>query len=181
MLQRRTNGENLHQIQASVQSIVYRSDNNLLLLHKKDDWVVVPVESAGHLDESEQKRLIHVVQEQSLPTLFAVVLEPLVAVPSVVRVPPTLESLRAFNRDYGHFAFALVPPDVSWIVLCTTDDYVLVGGTEAFVVQALGEDIQESLARFSLFATDTNLPEPLREYLQVVVQSVLHRSEAVTV
>jgi hypothetical protein len=81
--------------------------------------------------------------------------EPLESAPVCFRVPTTEEGLRELNEAIQDFYFILLPEDRSWAVVCTKDDYYLVGGPLRFVLLALGTSIGEARADFVGFAEST--------------------------
>ena len=122
------------------------------------DWAVVPVESADHFGETDVKRLAAAFRKAGHNELLAVATEPLENTPVCYRVPTTEEGLRELNEAIRNFFFILIPEDRSCAVLCTKDDYYLVGGPLPLVVLALSISITEARADFIAFAE--NSPHP---------------------
>jgi len=115
-------------------------------------WVVVPVESGLHFDERDAERIAWSARRANQATLRAVLLEKLKDVEDNVPVKATKEGLLAFNKQYGHFNCVLVPPDFSFAIVCSTDDYYLVAGRPDFVRSAFGVEISEASEKFAEFA-----------------------------
>ncbi len=128
-------------------------------------WVVVPVESALHIDEHDAERLARAASLLGKTKLRAVLLEGLKEVRSHLEVEATKEGLLLFNRECAHFNFALLPEDQSFAVICTTDDYYLVAGSKKFVEIVTGKEVAEARSDFEVFASDSFWSEPERARL----------------
>ena|ERR1035438_2702525 len=125
---------------------------------KEHRWTVVPVESADHFIETDIALLSAALRQAGHSECLAVATEPLANTPLCYKVPTTEEGLREFNQATWAFFFILFPEDRSCAVLCTKNDYYLVGGPAAFVTIALGAGILEARAKFAAFAA--NSPHP---------------------
>ena len=131
---------------------------------KEHGWTVVPVESADHFTETDITLLSAAFRQAGHSECLAVATEPLVNTPLCYKVPTTEAGLREFNQATWAFFFILLPEDRSCAVLCTKNDYYLVGGSQAFVTLALDADIPTARANFAAFAA--NSPHPtMREIL----------------
>lgn len=119
---------------------------------KEHNWTVVPVESADHFIETDVKRLSSAFRHAGLGGCLAVATELLDNTPLCYNVPTTDEGLREFNQAVWAFFFILIPDNRTCAVLCTKNDYYLVGGSAAFVTMAVGGDIVEARAKFAAFA-----------------------------
>jgi hypothetical protein len=131
-------------------------------------WLVVPVESALHFDENDAARLADAARHANQPILTVILLEQLKNVEDNVAMEASEQGLLAFSGKYGHFNCMLVPRDLSFAIVCRTDDYYLVAGPSEFVGSALGMDIREAQARFAEFAgNETWSPEDRARLLSV--------------
>jgi hypothetical protein len=83
--------------------------------------------------------------------------EPVGDFPSCYRVATTEQALLEFSETTWMFFFMLISADRSCAVLCTKNDYYLVGGSLPFVTAASG-NIAEAVAAFASFAESRPLP-----------------------
>jgi len=112
------------------------------------DWTVVPVESADHFGKTDIEHLAKAFRTAGCHELLAVATEALENTPVCYKVPTTEEGLHELNEAIRDFSFILLPEDKSCAVLCTKDDYYLVGGPLAFVHFALRTSIAQARADF---------------------------------
>jgi hypothetical protein len=128
------------------------------------DWTVVPVESADHFGKRDIEDLASAFHNAGHAELLAVATEPLENTPVCYKVPTTEDGLRELNEAIRDFSFILFPEDRSCAVLCTKDDYYLVGGPLPFALLALRPSIAQARIDFVRFAE--NSPHPaMREGL----------------
>lgn len=130
------------------------------------NWVVVPVESAAHFDESEIERIASACNRVGVKELNAVLIENLKEVQPHFRFDATKEGLRGFNNSCAHFNYALVPDDCSFAIVCTTDDYYLLGGPLDVVESCLGRSIVEAREAFDAFSRSEEWTPEQRRMLQ---------------
>lgn len=117
-------------------------------------WLVVPVESGLHLDESDAKCISRAASLCGKTKLRAVLLEELKEARNHLEVDATVEGLLLFSRECAHFNYALLPEDYSFAVICTTSDYFLVAGSRRFVKAATGKEIAAARSDFEEYASD---------------------------
>ncbi len=119
------------------------------------DWIVVPVESADHFGKRDIEHLAAAFRIAGYDEFLAVATEPLENTPVCYRVPTTEQSLRELNESIRDFQFILLPEDKSCSVLCTKDDYYLVGGPLPFILLALKISVSQARVDFVRFAENT--------------------------
>src|SRR5438876_412904 len=102
-----------------------------------------PVESALHFNEEDAGTLSAAMRAIGCVECLAIATEPLENFPLYYRISVSSEGLLAFSKRCGAFNFALIPESRRFAVMCTVDDYYVVGGTSDFVSKALGCRIQD--------------------------------------
>jgi len=83
----------------------------------------------------------------------------------------TSTCIREFSQRFGHFNFALFPEDLTFLILCTTDDYFLVCGTGEIVKDIVGKDVQEAREAFDEYASDPSWPSTVRNNLREIAET----------
>ena len=134
------------------------------------DWIVVPVESADHFAKKDIEHLAAALRIAGCGELLAVASEPLENTPVCYKVPTTEEGLRELNGAIRDFYFVLLPEDRSWAIVCTKDDYYLVGGPVPFVLLALKTPIAQARRDFVGFAENTRHPQMRTGLLDVATR-----------
>jgi len=145
-----------------IADIVEDSGNYRSAWLKERHWTAVPVESADHFLDEDISRLCAALRQAGISECLAVATEPLGDTPICYKVPTTEEGLREFSQAAWAFCFILLPEDRSCAVLCTKDDYFLVGGPSNFVTMAIGTGLAEAHAKFAAFAA-SNPHSKMRE------------------
>ena len=140
------------------------SKDDSIRLRKRDGWVAVPVESADHFTESEEKKLLSVIQKNGYEELIAMPFERLKDFPLVSIVPATAEGIAEVNWEFSHFWLALFAGEPDWIVLGTKGDYFVVAGPLDFVRDFLGCEINEAFSEFYEFLSNYLDSDPLKGY-----------------
>jgi len=125
-------------------------DNSFL---RSQQWIVVPVESGSHFDDSDISRIASAVQSAENRRLNAFFVEDVSDVDSHFQFEADCDGLRHFNLKCGHFNYAICPNDWSFLIVCTTNDYYLLAGKQEFVESALGTSISEGRKEFDEFAS----------------------------
>lgn len=123
---------------------------------KSGKYTAVPVESAGHFDESDATRLADALQVAGYNEIFAIATEPLGDVPHCYKVTVSKEGLVKFSHVCSPFNFLLIPEDPKLAVLCTVYDYFLVAGPQAFVEAVVGKGIDSAREEFKNYACSWN-------------------------
>lgn len=145
----------------------------------QEGWSVVPVESAMHFDDDAALYLSQAIAASRIEACYAVLMEPLKNTPRCLEVSPSKEGLLEFSREYGSFAYIILPLNGAYSILCTHDDYFLVGGPRDFVDTAVGGDHARACARFIEFAHDASWPVELRDYLVGIATKYGGRSSTI--
>ena len=122
-------------------------------------WIVVPVESGLHFDDSDIRRIAPAIQLTGNKKLNAVLIEDVSNVVSHLQFEADFDGFQQFNHECGHFNYAICPNDRSFLIVCTTNGYYLLAGKQGFVESALGMSIIEGRKAFDVFANDDSWPE----------------------
>ncbi len=124
-----------------------------LLFIRSRNWAVVPVESGSHFISEDAELLSQALHAIDCLECLAISTEPLNPEDMCYRVPTSKAGLFDFSKKLGFLNFALVSEDVSFIILCTVEDYYLVAGQADFVTRAVGKRLQGARRDFFKFAT----------------------------
>lgn len=141
------------------------SDKDRVNLIKKSGWVAVPVESADHFSESEEGKLLSVIQENDCEELIAIPFERVKNFPLVSVVPATAEGIAELNWEFSFLWLTLFAGEPDWVIIGTKDNYFIIAGTPNFVRNFLGCEINEAFSEFYEFLSDYRDSDPLKEYL----------------
>jgi hypothetical protein len=171
VLQPITDTQSVDETRQTFSSVVTRSTGAALSVVKREGWVAVPVESAHHLDDDDQIRLLRAVQAVKTRRVRALMLENLGDFPPAFDIQSSLAGIAAFNWECGHFNVALGGDDAMWIVACTTDDFYVIAGPAQFVTICVGGDIREAFDAFRAFATAPEWSKSLRAVLVSTLNS----------
>jgi hypothetical protein len=117
-------------------------------------WIVVPVEKGRHFEEDDAARTARAMRGFGYEQCYAVATEPMDDDPHAYSVPATRDGLIDFSRTTAGLNFILIPQDLSFAVLCTSEDYNLYAGSRDFVELALGTDVDSARAQFREIAAD---------------------------
>lgn len=134
-------------------------------------WMVVPVESGCHFDDGDIEALaagLHFAGKSSIKAVLGD--SQAINAPSCVEVDATEEGLRDFNRQHGHLNYLLIPDDCSFALICTTNDYFLVGGQKPIVERLIGTSTESARHDFDEFARDSSWTESERSRLLYVAE-----------
>ena len=160
----------IRRMQALIIDVIEDSGNFKPEWIARRDWVAVPVESADHFGEQDIQYLAAAFRIAGHDEFVAVATEPPENTPVSYRVPTTEEGLRELNESIRNFQFILLPEDKSCAVLCTKDDYYLVGGPVPFVLLALKMSIAQARIDFVKFAENTRHVQMRRGLLDVAAR-----------
>lgn len=122
-----------------------------LSLIRERKWVALPVESSSHLTEADALTLSNAISAFGHQDIFAVAVEPLAEMPKYIRVESTVDDFMAFDLQCGHFFYAFIPSDCSFIIIFTVSDYYIITRKREFVIEALGMNIYAAGKVFSSF------------------------------
>jgi hypothetical protein len=116
-------------------------------------WTVVPTHRGRHFEADEAARTALAVQHLGAGQIYAICTDG----PGVCNyfiLLPTSAGLTAFDRQGAGRNFLLTSEDLSYVILCTSEDYNLYAGPQGFVEECLGTDVQTARQRFREGATD---------------------------
>lgn len=117
-------------------------------------WVAVPVEKGRHFEEEEAKTISHTLLLFGYTECFAIATEPMGNYPRCYLVPPTKEGLIDFSKECAGLNFVLIPENLSFAILCTSENYNIFAGPSDFVEKAVGTDIATARIKFREVASD---------------------------
>lgn len=115
-------------------------------------WIWLPIESASHLDEGEQRRLVELCVRGGVQRLEAVLAEELIGVEPRVDVAASSHAIQRWQMCYAHFNVLLCAPELELSLFCTVNDYLFAMGPPAVVESWLGEGAEGAFRRFMEFA-----------------------------
>lgn len=161
----------LLKIQRAAGVVIQGSIQRGLRIHKMDEWIAVPVESALHFDESDKRRLSHAIETHGDLLIYGFALEASPSIPAVISFNANYEGFDAFNHAFSLYNYALFPETMSWMLLCLTEDYYVVLGPLPFVEHALGTSLEEGYALFHTFASIPGWPSLTSERFLYVLQT----------
>jgi hypothetical protein len=121
---------------------------------QKHGWVVVPIESASHIDEETAINLSSAFIEMGHETIYSIATEDVGEDYDCYEVPTSVKGLLEFSWKRCSFNYLLTSKDGSFGVLLTVEDYCLIGGSEAFVKKAIDNGIVEARREFLSFAQE---------------------------
>lgn len=117
-------------------------------------WIAVPMEKGRHFEEEEAKTISHALLFFGYTECFAIATEPMGDYPHCYLVPPTKEGLLDFSKECAGLNFILVPENMSFAILCTSENYNIFAGPSDFVEKAIGTNIAAARAKFREVASD---------------------------
>ena len=138
------------------------------LISKK--WEAVPVQSASHFNKKDAELLAKAAHFFQTTECIAVATEQLENMTSSYRVEMTQDGLLQFSQECAHFNFVLAPEILTFVILCTVEDYYLVAGPPEFVTRALGMSIKDAREEFLAFANDKYWSASVRKNLRSVAK-----------
>lgn len=157
------------EVRTRTSRIALRRADGRYLLTRISGWVALPAESSSHLSRANAAALPEAYRILGADRVYAVEMEGLSGVPPVLQFDTSESAFRRFNWLCGGFAYALLPLDFSSLVVCTTDDYLVVAGEPQFVRVALAMDEEQAFAAFRRYASQEI---SIRSFLDSVLQSL---------
>lgn len=136
-----------------VENALNRNGDVRLEYTVRRDWVVVPVESASHFTQEDCRQLAQAMPD-SVKFIYPVPIEDLNDPPDLTRIGCGVDDFMEFDSRCTHFQYALIPDTLSFLIVCTTDDYYLVVGTKEFVEAAVGASLESAIEKFREFVDD---------------------------
>lgn len=117
-------------------------------------WVAVPVEKGRHVEPEDAPRLALALRQQGATICYAVATEPLDDASRCYQVAVSEEGLLEFSYRCAGLNYLLVPADLRFALLFTSEDFNLYAGPAAFVTHALGSPLAAAWAAFEAYADD---------------------------
>jgi len=118
-------------------------------------WVAVPVEKGRHIEPEDTPRIATAIAQYTSAACYALATEPLGAGPTAYEVPATEDGLLDFSHECAGLNFILVPADLTFALLFTSEDYKLYAGPRHFVESVLGASIAAARSAFHIYADDS--------------------------
>jgi hypothetical protein len=144
----------IHKLESKLEHVVEKPWHLKEDWIRKNNWAAVPVEKGRHFEEAEAEATSHALRTIGCTECSAIATEPLGESPNCYRIAATKEGLLAFSRECAGLNFALIDENLSFIILCTSEDYNIVAGPSSFVESVLGLDLNTARKRFRDFASD---------------------------
>lgn len=164
---------------AGVEALVRRDQTGRFTVKRPSAWRMTPVEGSSHLSQQDVERFASAFQWLGASKVYAVALEQRDEIELVRAFPASAAGLNAFNRACAHFNYALTTKDCAALIICTTDDYMVICGPEQFVHHAAGAPPETALEEFHRYATDTHWKPPVRTMLESVWSTPASNAESV--
>jgi len=137
---------------------------------KSHDWIAIPVESSLHFNQLDTIQISRAAAEMGCEEGFAILTESLNNVGNCYKVRLSPTGLTEFSNECGHFNFAILPKNGSFIILCTLEEYFLVGGPKKFIDKYLGVNIsiEKAMEDFKAFAEHNSWPVYIKSHLLTI-------------
>lgn len=123
------------------------------------------VESASHFSLEDQSNISHAFQSAGYTDLIAYALEKLNQMPDSFPVSSDIDGISDFDERTSMFNYVLTSKDGKCFIVCTTEDYYIVCGTQHFVELALSKSIESAKNDFLEFAQTPGFSQSQREFL----------------
>jgi hypothetical protein len=117
-------------------------------------WTAVPVEKGHHIEPEDAERLAAAIRQETSAPCYAVSTEPTGDQPRAYEVAASEEGLLGFSHECAGLNFILVPLELTFALLFTSEDYNVHAGPRRFVEAALGTSLPEARAAFHQYADD---------------------------
>jgi hypothetical protein len=117
-------------------------------------WTAVPVEKGRHVEPEDAERISLVIQQETPAPCYALAMEPTGDQPRAYEVTASKDGLLGFSHECAGLNFILVPLDLSFALLFTSEDYNVYAGQKRFVEAVLGTSLPEARAAFHQYADD---------------------------
>ena len=135
-------------------ALVQRSASGVFGLRRVLGWQAVPKESQLFFGAIDRELLAGACASIGLQELYAVALEPdpRRARSSVCKLPASPSGLARLNRECSGFNYLVCPSDLSFVVICSTDEFLVYAGSPQFLERTLGTSLPNALGAFREFA-----------------------------
>lgn len=120
----------------------------------RKSWVAVPVERGRNIEVEDAPRIATAIRRHTSVACYAVATEPAGDEPMAYEVPVTEDGLLDFSHECFGLNFILMPADLTFALLFTSEDYNLYAGPKDFVESVLGTSIAAAREAFRIYADD---------------------------
>lgn len=138
---------------------------------RQRSWVAMPVAKGRHIEPEDAERLAAVIQRETSAPCYALATEPAGGQPRCYEVVASMDGLLKFSQECAGLNFILIPLDLAFVLLFTSEDYNVYAGPRQFVEAVLGTSSPEARAAFLQYADDPwwkgRLLEVHRRYLSL--------------
>jgi hypothetical protein len=117
-------------------------------------WTAVPVEKGRHVEPKDAQRLASAIRQETPTPCYALATEPTGEQPRAYEVVASENGLLDFSHECAGLNFILVPLNLAFALLFTSEDYNVYAGPRRFVEAALGTSIRNARAAFHQYAAD---------------------------
>lgn len=124
------------------------------VLLARQAWTATPVEKGHHVEPEDAARIAAAIQQETSAPCYALATEPTGSHPRCYEITASEEGLLSFSHECAGLNFILVPADLAFAILFTSEDYNVYAGTRRFVETALGTSLPEARAAFHQYADD---------------------------
>lgn len=141
-------------------------------LRKRRMWIAAPVPSSDHFDSSTIPRVAKAIQATKKGKFFALLMEPLINTPLGLVFPSSISGVEQYNNNCALFSYVLFDESLSWLIICTKEDYFLVVANSDFVSTVIGANPADAHYQFQEFIQEMSE----LEYSQMSLEQVLNKS-----
>lgn len=149
-----TNRQSIDQLTGLVASLYDRPWHLRGDILVQRSWVAVPVEKGPHIEPDAAQRIATTIGQHTNAACYALATEPLGTGPSAYEVQATEDGLLGFSHECAGLNFILVPADLAFALLFTSEDYNLYAGPKNFVEGVLGTSTTSARSAFQAYADD---------------------------
>jgi hypothetical protein len=155
-------------------ALVRRSADGVFGLRRVLGWQAVPKESQLFFGLHDRQMLADACADLGLHALYAIALEPdpRRVKSSVCRIEPSPSGLAHFSRECSGFNYLLCPPDFTFVIICSTDEFLVYAGLPSFLEGSLGASVLDTVKEFRSFAQASHWGKQERAMLLSVADAV---------
>lgn len=117
-------------------------------------WAAVPVEKGRHIEPDAAEPLAAALQQQTSGPCYAVATEPTGQQPRCYLVGTSAEALLSFSHECAGLNFILVPRELGFALLFTSEDYNVYAGPRQFLEAVVAQPLKEARSAFEQYADD---------------------------
>lgn len=153
---------------------VRRGPDGAFELLKVPERIAAPGISNAHFSPQDEGRIAEAFRKHASAVFYAVVMEPLRRPVPVFRGSASRAGMHAFQKSCAHFNYVVRAPDISALVICSTDDFLVYAGSSAFVETCAGGSVAASVRSFLDYANDNRMITGLHRSLSSVCDAVIN-------